>query len=346
LLKNGAFTDAELDAIDAYNAPRGFQVVYSPRMQNADNLYAQLVRAEDRHRFAAAASFNLLPVTDDRPFFNRLRKNWGDSYRNDPLVPPDVSEVLNRQPRRMPIPMDDIGLWAIGIEAAVLSLLFILLPLATFHRSGLRSTATGPFLVYFGALGLGFILIELCLMQKFVLFLGYPVYAIAIVLCSLLVSAGIGSALTARFRRPPAEIIPWITAAICLVVVADLFFLPAAFRAFLGQSLPVRGMVAFLLLFPTGLLLGMPFPLGIRTVEAECARLIPWLWGVNGYMTVVGSVLSMVIAIHFGFATTLLAAAAIYAVGGTAVAIYRARTMRVPVSARPVASRRPSAVAK
>jgi hypothetical protein len=221
--------------------------------------------------------------------------------------------------------MDDLGLWAIGLEAAMLSLVFILLPLLKFHRTGLRSRATGPFLAYFAALGLGFILIELCLMQKFVLFLGSPVYAIAIVLCSLLVSAGMGSALTGRFRVPPAEVIPWVVTAICAILAADLFLLPSAFHAFLGQSLPVRGLVAFLLLCPTGLLLGMPFPLGIRTVEAECARLIPWLWGVNGYMTVVGSVVSMAIAIRFGFTTTLLVAAGVYALGGLAVMVYRVR---------------------
>jgi hypothetical protein len=190
---------------------------------------------------------------------------------------------------------------------------------------------------------LGFILVELCLMQKFVLFIGYPVYAVATVLCSLLVSAGIGSALTARCRRPASEAIPWVIAAICLVLGADLWLLPAAFRLLLGESVAVRAVAAFLLLCPTGLLLGMPFPLGVRAVEelvggygsrgesldadsssaATCARLIPCFWGVNGYMTVVGSVLSVVIAIQFGFSATLLVAAAVYGLGGLAMCSLR-----------------------
>jgi hypothetical protein len=191
-------------------------------------------------------------------------------------------------------------------------------PLARLRRAGAVRKPLG-FVVYFAALGLGFILIEIAVLQRFVLFLGFPTYSLSVVLFALLVSTGLGSALTARLQAPYAP--KALPAAIAVAVAVGLFIWlsPVLFDALLHRSLAVRVVATVVTLIPLGLLLGAFFPIGIKTVEAVDARLVPWAWAINGCSTVVGTIAAVMLAMAFGFDTVMLIATAIYLAGAVSL---------------------------
>jgi len=166
----------------------------------------------------------------------------------------------------------------------------------------------------FAFIGIGFMLIEISLIQRFILYLGQPVLSMAVLLFSLLTGAGLGSFYSGRLTRN--DIFKGITtAAICVAVLAIIyiFLIPLIFNQLLGLNLALRLLVMVLLLLPLGFLMGFPFPLGIRALkETEMDRYIPWMWGLNGVGSVLGSSLTIVIAISLGFAQALLLGAICY----------------------------------
>ena len=166
----------------------------------------------------------------------------------------------------------------------------------------------------FAFIGIGFMLIEISLIQRFILYLGQPVLSMAVLLFSLLTGAGLGSLYSGRLTRN--DIFKGITtAAICVAILAIIyiFLIPLIFNQLLGLNLALRLLVMVLLLLPLGFSMGFPFPLGIRALkETEMDRYIPWMWGLNGVGSVLGSALTIVIAISLGFAQALLLGAICY----------------------------------
>jgi len=161
--------------------------------------------------------------------------------------------------------------------------------------------------VYFTLLGLGYLFVEIPLMQRFILFLGHPIYAFATVLFSLLLFSGIGSLLARRFRPVMA------LALLCGAILIYPALLPVAFRALLGWPLALRLVAAAVGLAPLGLLMGVPFPLGLAALEARAPGLIPWAWAINGCASVLASILAAMLALSWGFWGVLLLATAAYA---------------------------------
>ena len=195
-------------------------------------------------------------------------------------------------------------------------LAMIFLPLILFNRgSSLNNPVNfkGGYLFYFICLGLGFMLVEIPLIQKFILFLGQPLYAIAVILSSLLIFSGIGSLLSGRFSQDKAlSRLRTILFILCLLFVISIYTLPVIFETFLGSTTPVRVIIAMLLIIPLGILMGMAFPLGIRLLEQDIPAIIPWVWGVNGACSVMGSILAWGLSLNFGYNTTLWTATVIY----------------------------------
>jgi len=298
-MKKSPFTAEEIARIRQIAEPLYFQVLYAPDMRDeAGNHFADFFRAADKQAFYTSYPLDVSPTTDDRPFFFEYYgwTNFG-TFRSGKLT-----------------------LTVLLIQAAVLSAGLILWPLWRFRasRQGLRTTGARRFLIYFAALGVGFIFIEIGLMQRFILFLGHPVFALSVVLFALLTFSGIGSFLSNRLvaaeadpRRGQRIVIPLLAG----VVVLYSFLLPPLFRAGLGWSLEARILLSVLLLAPLGLLMGMPFPLGIRLVNRTNDALVPWAWGVNGCASVLGSILSVMLAQSIGFSAVMLLAVAIYLAG-------------------------------
>jgi predicted membrane-bound spermidine synthase len=195
--------------------------------------------------------------------------------------------------------------------AAILAAAMIALPWWS-RRRRLPPRAL-PAMGYFGALGLGFMLVENGLLQRLMLFLGHPALALSVVLATLLLSAGLGSAWTRRIalERSQGALIGLLAAILVMVALIAVAW-PMVFHRLVGLERPGRILVAVLALAPVGFLLGTAMPLGLRRLADGREELIPWAWAVNGATSVLGSVLAMVVAINNGFTVTLLLGALVY----------------------------------
>ena len=195
--------------------------------------------------------------------------------------------------------------------------LFILGPLVV-AGGKVFSTQSGAKLAgvaYFGCLGLGFILVEIILIQKFILFLGHPVYSLAVVLLAILAFGGLGSYLSGRLftERLRPTLIKLLVGLWMLILVYAVILSPIIYGA---VHLPLAARIALTvaLLAPMALLMGMPMPLGIRLLSRRMPETLPWAWGVNGATSVMGSAAALVVALLTGFNQALLIGAATYLV--------------------------------
>jgi len=327
LVRRGAFTAEELEAVRAFAAPRAFDLVYLPDIRadevNRYNVLPEpdyyracrgVLEAEDRAAWYRAYPFDVEPPGDDRPFFGHFFK-WRQA-----------AEVLALAGHVWQ-PFGGAGYFvvlALLALAMVAAGVLILLPLAARRRG--REGPWGATLGYFALLGLGYLCVEIPLLQRFILFLGHPAYAMATVLFALLLFSGLGSLLS---HRVPL----WQVALLLpLLVVAYALGLPALFEATLAASLGGRLVVAVVALAPPGLLMGMPFPKGLALLEQRDAApvLIPWAWGVNGAVSVVASILAALLALSCGFSAVLAAGAACYAGAWVTAAAIRAPRSPLP----------------
>lgn len=309
LVKNGAYTEQELAAIREFSRARSLDLVALPGLEEEEanqfnvldepvyyRAFLQLLT--DPAEAYAEKGYDVSPPTDDRPFFFHFFK-WGQT------------RAVLQQLGRIWLPWGGSGyfvLVALLAVATVTSGVLILLPLAFSKRGkeekrGLR----GRVLAYFGLLGLGFLFVEIPLMQRFILFLGQPVYAFAGVVASLLFFSGLGS--LASPRLSPGRTLPLLVGAILLYPLG----LPLLFDALLGAPLGLRLLATVLCLAPLGFLMGTPFPGGLAWLRARAPGMIPWAWAVNGCMSVLASVLAAMIALSAGFSWVLAAAALAYA---------------------------------
>ena len=172
---------------------------------------------------------------------------------------------------------------------------------------------------FFASLGLAFLFIEIAFMQRFAVFLGHPLYAIAVVLAGLLVFAGLGAGAIDRLARLAGRWPPITFAAAGVIVVGGAYIglLPWVFEAAQGWPVAARIAVALALLGPIGFLLGMPFPLGLKALGARAPALVPWAWGINACASVVSASLATFIALHVGFTPVLGCALVLYALAAT-----------------------------
>lgn len=324
LIRNGAFPPEAIEALRSFAGSHSFDTVYYPSMPASEaNRYNLLpepwlwrgavqLLGEEPQQFIERYKFHIAPATDDRPYFFRFFK-WSA-----------FEEVmgLRAQGGAGLIEWGYLILLATIVQAAIAGAVLILLPLTVIRpdwprRLGRRMGA------YFFLLGLAFMFVEIAFIQKFILFLSHPLYAVAVVLAGFLVFAGLGSAWTARLlRRSGGRIaIGRIVAAIAAIAAIYLVMLPPLFDRYIGLADTVRIAVSLLLIAPLAFAMGMPFPLGLAKVAREAAAFIPWAWGINGFASVLSASLATLLAIEFGFTAVILAALALYA--GAALVIPR-----------------------
>jgi hypothetical protein len=299
LLKKGAFTPAEVDSTLHYLADNGIFPVYLPGYRTG-NAVEEFVKAEDKQAFIDRYPRDISPTEDDRPYFFNFAR-WSAPWKSRELAaePPPVSQG---NPFLI---LAQLGL------AIVLSAGLIAAPL--WRRPAARRAGTGRFLGYFAGVGLGFIMIEIGMMQKLTVFLGHPIYSITVTLASVLFFAGLGSLVSERwFRTTPARA-AWVPVGIAACVGAFLLAWPALFAALVGLPLVGRVALAVAILAPLSLLLGVPFAYGIRRLREEGPEIVPWAWAVNGCASVVGSIATVILSMTLGFAATLGLAVGIYA---------------------------------
>ncbi len=310
LVKKTPWSTPELDRIRELAKKLGRAIRFIPdNPSGKDSWYDGFLRSTNPREWYYRDVANLAPSTDDWPFFNHYVQ-WGRS--KDPHLPSTLA-WYNRYKFFKVIPHGDFVMLSILVEAAALSFVFLFLPLLRSRREALSRSALPP-IAYFACLGMGFIFVEICLMQRLTLLLGHPSLSLAVVLCSLLIFAGLGSLCSGRIgASTPGPLRIVMGANVCLILIAALC-LPWLVGRGLTLATPGRVLMAIAITGVHGFALGMPFPLAVRLMSNTNRDIIPWGWAMNAYATVVGSVLSVLLAMFYGFTTVYLLAAATYGV--------------------------------
>jgi hypothetical protein len=307
LAKKTPFTSAEEDAVAAHcERYTELDPIYLPTARGEDP-FSELIAANDPRAFARTYAYNVSPVTDNAPFFFFTLK---------------AGQVLGEQGLRHGIDwkvnLGVLVLLLVLVISLVAVLAFLVLPLLLKSR---KRQSPLP-LLYFVAVGLGYILVEIAFIQRFVLFLGHPTYALTVVIFLLMVSSGAGSLFSKRCL--PRSDMGWIPLVLVLaILLLYVFFLPGRLAALVGLSMFLKRTICGALLIPLGFLMGMPFPTGLRALASAPAPEFPaaesagenaveWAWAMNAAASVLGSVLAIVIAIQFGLTVTLACGAAAY----------------------------------
>lgn len=317
LAKKEPFTPMELEKVQAFAQSQQMDLSYLPGLDPKElnqffilpqEVYfvavSQLLDRAKRQEVYDEQTFDVAPATDDRPFFFHFFR-----WRQIGDVLDHLGEVW--------LPFGGAGFLVIlgflGISV-LMSGVLILVPLLLMKGltkegdgAGSRGLSLGA-LVYFLALGLGFLWLELPLMQRFILLLDQPTYSFGVVLFAILVFSGIGSLLSARLGRYQT----WAILALSLVGLVYYFGTTPFVQLMLGLPLAARIPIAVLAIAPLALLMGIHFPSGIAALGDRRPALIPWAWGANGYASVVGSALAALMALSWGFSTVTLAASALY----------------------------------
>ncbi|MCH7822117.1 MAG: SAM-dependent methyltransferase [Proteobacteria bacterium] len=319
LVKNGAFTPDDIASIRQFSQSRSFDTAWFPGIEASDAnrfnlldeayLYSgtRALLGEHADDFIERYKFDIRPATDNQPYFFHFFK-WAT-----------LAEVfaLRKVGGAALIEWGYLILIATLLQAAVAGLVLILLPLALVERrwpagTGARMGA------YFLLLGLAFLFIEMAFIQKFILFLSHPLYAVAVVLSGFLVFAGLGSALSEPLARKlearGRSAVVCAAGAIALLTLLYVFVLPWVFRWGIGYADGVKIGLSIALIAPLAVAMGMPFPLGLKRVAETAPDFIPWAWGINGFASVMSAVLATLLAIEFGFTFVLMLALILYAI--------------------------------
>jgi len=302
LFKKSPFTDQEIGILETFARMRDYEVLYTPRTRPAND-FTRLIAAPDPATVWRSYPTNIAPPVDDSPFFfNTMR-------------PGDLLRPAERAPEWRKTNQGTVVLIVLGGVASLMVALFIVGPLLVAKRRDLAGTGGNGvrFLLYFAGLGAGFILIEIALVQRFILLLGPPVYALTVVLFSVLAFGAAGSGLTARIPGPRVRaVLGAILVAVAAGAALYALALPAVIDLLVPLARPARIAAAVALTAPLALLMGMPMPAGLRLLRREAPAIIPWAWGLNGAASVLGSIMTLLIALMSGFTVALAIGAALY----------------------------------
>ena len=276
-------------------------------------LAAEGLLGAEPERFARSYVFDISPVTDSAPFFHHF-------LRVEDLV------RLWRAEGQLSLPYLEWGIiaqWLVLLQAIPIAAVLILLPLFTLSRASKsvpgegRRPPRGALLSYFALLGFAFMLLEISAIQRLILFLAQPTYAMAAVLASFLVFAGLGSALAPRLSARLGGWVPF--AAIAVLALVTRLLEALLWEHSSAAPIALRMVAAILLLAPLAFAMGHPFPLGLQRVADRAPSWIPWCWGVNGFLSVIGAAAAPLIALELGLDGVLLLAVGLYLVAGWAL---------------------------
>ena len=245
------------------------------------------IMSPNRKKFYDSYDFDIVPASDDQPYFSQhIRlKNLG---------------VLVNQMGVVSVAQLELGYLLVlvtFIQIGLLALVFILVPLSF---SGFKRKKFLPVSVYFSGLGMGYMFVEIVLIQQCILYLGNPVYATTASIAILLLSSGAGSYYSSRLNHNRISLWRWpllLTAILILVA----FFSTPLFQSTISNPGYMKVLILCLIYMPLGFLMGFPFPLGLKKLSFHGDKIVAWAWGINGYFSVISVVLATIIAIEVGF---------------------------------------------
>ncbi len=300
IYKKGSFSKEEIQKVRGFVKRTGAGLHYLPDGAPPGRI-PRFIRTQDKEAFIKAFPRNITPTSDDQPYFFNFTR-WNDWVGASKQID-EPSQISQGNPLFI---FGQLGL-SLG-----LCLVLILGPLAFSKKRRESGKYFLPLLVYFSGVGLGFIGVEIVLIQKLVLFLGHPLYSITVTLFALLVFTGMGSMISERWFHSPGMQALWVPGFIALSTAIFTLGYPILVDSFVHLGTPARIAITLVLLAPLGFVLGIPFALGIRLVNRWNAPAVPWAWAVNACATVVGSILTVIVSMNFGFNWVLVLAVAIY----------------------------------
>jgi hypothetical protein len=289
IFSKSPFTDEEIRFFSQSFSQYGYKPILVPGQIMREPYSALLNGQINLDQFYNMFETKVYPVTDDNPYFLSFEK---------PL--PGVVEVLLYV--------------SVGIVA-----IFLLVPFAWMKRRreeevGTKRSEIGiaTMIPYFAALGMGFILIELALLQKLILLMGNPTMTFALLLFTLLISSGAGSLLSARIAKNNMKNLVFIIGGIAGLGILYFLFLPPIIYSTIAEPIEAKAAVSIAILAPIGFLMGMPLPTGMRLLKVHRPDYIPWMWAVNGAFSVLGAVLAIALGIMYGSSLAMILGILIY----------------------------------
>ena len=322
LIKRGELTMDELERIRQFAETRGFDLAWLPGLSEDEVNRHQLLPRPYFYQAARALlsaspgayiedyQYDIAPVRDDNPYFN-------DHFRWKSL--PAFLAI----PGRGGIAMIDAGyptLLVTLLQALLAAVVLILLPLLFLEKAP-DGAERGKLriLVYFVAIGLAFLFVEISFIEAFTLIIGQPLYAVAVTLSLFLVFSGLGSLRVQHLveKRGQQAIPGLLFRSVFAIILLSILYV--VLRSWLIESvmaLPetARILSALLLSAPLAFAMGMPFPLGLTATGRSIPRLLPWAWGINGCASVLSAILAVLLAMEIGFSGVMLSAAILYLV--------------------------------
>jgi len=311
LAKKSPLSISDIAKVKKFAADRRFDLIYYPGISEGEtNLYVRmpsneyfsafkaLLSSEAREQFIEKYIFDIRPVYDENPFFHYYLKlkNVREIYR----LMGNKWQYFIEEGYLLPV---------IFAQVVLLSFILVFLPVIRFKGRSDINIGLIPLLAYFACLGLGFMFVEISFVQKIILSLENPSYAVAAVLASMLISSGIGSLLSQHFRIMRKA---GIILVLSLIILLYGLFLPRITEGVYPYSLGIKIVFVFFILMPAGLLMGIPFPLGLSYLSNKNPSWIPWAWAINGSFSVLAPILAVMLAISAGFKTVILGGVLMY----------------------------------
>jgi spermidine synthase len=302
LVKKTPFTRAELERAEAWAAANRYIELAATPGRNAAraNPYQTFLELGDARLegvYLAAIPFDVRPVDDDRPFFFR-HSFWWHLFSERPLV-------------RDSLPAMELSVVVLLAVLSLAVLVAVYLPLRLLAAGGLRVPGAPRHALYFAGLGLGYLAIEMALLQKFGLFLGHPNYALSVVLAALLLSTGLGALASVPVVRALGGV-RFAAYALSAVILLERSLAFPRLMGLAGLSFAARVAVVALLVAPLGILLGVFFPSGLEALKRQAPEFVPWAWGINAIFSVIAPVVSMAFSMTWGISALLLSAIPVY----------------------------------
>jgi len=276
------------------------RTVYNGMNDTSFFVYMDELLSGKREKLYKDYDFYLHPATDDKPYFSQFLR-WKSL--------PHLTSIFGTQS----VPFLELG-WLISVmtffQLSLLALVLIILPLFKIGWKGSHKFWT---LMYFSGLGIGYMFLEIVLIQQFILFFGNPVYAVALVIGVMLLASGAGSYYSSRFLLKRS-----VMQRILLMIIGLLLFYSFLLSTFLqnitGLSIGLKLGISLIIIAIPSMLMGMPFPMGLRLLSCIEEKNIPWAWGINGCMSVISAALATLLAVEAGFTVVMIVAAFAYAI--------------------------------
>ncbi len=305
------FNKTELNVIDSICNVLKFEKALTPKIVT-DSAFAYIASTgEEQQNYVSEFTVDITPPTDDKPFFFHLLRfrdlpnkalwhNWDMEF--------NVKAIFI--------------LTTLTFTMIVLTLACVLIPLKLTSKK-VNLKGSGLLFLFFAGIGFGFMLVEISQIQRLNIFLGHPTYSIAASLFTLLLSSGLGSYISSKYiKELNRKSIAWNFISLIAVLLLFGLLTPLIIKNFREAETYVRVIIACLILFPIGLVMGSAFPLGMKSAAKFNEAITPWLWGVNGVTSVFASVLSVVIAMTYGISASFWTGLGFYGVASVSLIIF------------------------